>query len=210
MAEKTKKKTTEEKPAATKRPTGSSRSTRSLSSAETPAPSATPAPEPKVQGPTVDLLEPVKKVKKISDKPGLKPFIKPLVAPPVSQSPTPPAPEPVTENAPQEEAPVDEAPQPETSSAEMSGKKVLNIKPPIAVKALAEELGLKPFQLIKDLMSLQIFANLNQTVEADVVAKVCEMHGFVFERERKDTSKGHHKVEAKVEVPKAPEPAKID
>ena len=36
------------------------------------------------------------------------------------------------------------------------------------------------------------------------------MHGFVFERERKDTSKGHHKVEAKVEVPKAPEPAKID
>ena len=78
------------------------------------------------------------------------------------------------------------------------------------MKALAEELGLKPFQLIKDLMSLQIFANLNQSVEADVVAKVCEMHGFVFERERKDTSKGHHKVEAKVEAPKAPEPAKID
>jgi translation initiation factor IF-2 len=59
-------------------------------------------------------------------------------------------------------------------------------------------------------MSLQIFANLNQTVEADVVAKVCDMHGFVFEREKKDTSKGHHKVEQKVEVPKAPEPAKTD
>jgi translation initiation factor IF-2 len=95
-------------------------------------------------------------------------------------------------------------------ASSLSGKKVLNIKPPVAVKVLAEELGLKPFQLIKDLMSLQIFANLNQTVEADVVAKVCEMHGFVFERERKDTSKGHHKVEAKVEIPKAPEPAKID
>ena len=93
---------------------------------------------------------------------------------------------------------------------ENSGKKVINIKPPIAVRVLAEELGLKPFQLIKDLMSLQIFANLNQSVESDVVAKICEMHGFVFERERKDTSKGHHKVEAKVEVPKAPEPAKID
>ena len=93
---------------------------------------------------------------------------------------------------------------------ENSGKKVINIKPPIAVRVLAEELGLKPFQLIKDLMSLQIFANLNQSVESDVVAKICDMHGFVFERERKDTSKGHHKVEAKVEVPKAPEPAKID
>ena len=184
MAEKTKKKTTEEKPAATKRPAGSSRSTRTPRSAETPAPSATPAPEPKVQGPTVDLLEPVKKVKKTSDKPGLKPFIKPLVAPPVSQTPPPPEPAPIPESVPAEEIPANEESEPEVSSADLSGKKVLNIKPPIAVKALAEELGLKPFQLIKDLMSLQIFANLNQTVEADVVAKVCDMHGFVFERER--------------------------
>jgi translation initiation factor IF-2 len=211
MAEKIKKKTTEEKPAATKRPAGSSRSTRTpRSAAEPSAPSATPPPEPKVQGPTVDLLEPVKKVKKTSDKPGLKPFIKPLVAPPVSQTLPQPEPEPVPESAPAEEMPASEESEPEISSEESSGKKVLNIKPPVAVKVLAEELGLKPFQLIKDLMSLQIFANLNQTVEADVVAKVCEMHGFVFERERKDTSKGHHKVEAKVEVPKAPEPAKID
>ena len=211
MAEKTKKNTTEEKPAATKRPVGSSRSTRTpRSAAETPEPSATPVPEPKVQGPTVDLLEPVKKVKKTSDKAGLKPFIKPLVAPPVSQSPPPPEPETVPESAPAEETPATEVSEPEISSEQSSGKKVLNIKPPIAVKTLAEELGLKPFQLIKDLMSLQIFANLNQTVEADVVAKVCDMHGFAFERERKDTSKGHHKVEAKVEVPKAPEPAKID
>jgi translation initiation factor IF-2 len=211
MAEKTKKKTTEEKAAATRRPAGSSRSTRTpRSAAETPEPSATPAPEPKVQGPTVDLLEPVKKVKKTSDKVGLKPFIKPLVAPQVSQTPPPPEPEPVSESAPEEETPAGEVSEPEISSEELSGKKILNIKPPIAVKTLAEELGLKPFQLIKDLMSLQIFANLNQTVEADVVAKVCDMHGFAFERERKDTSKGHHKVEAKVEVPKAPEPAKID
>ncbi|MFM8763342.1 MAG: translation initiation factor IF-2, partial [Spartobacteria bacterium] len=209
MAEKTKKTSTEEKPTATKRAAGSSRSTRtSRSAAENPAPSATPAPEPKVQGPTVDLLEPVKKVKKTSDKVGIKPFIKPLVAPPVSQTPPPPAPEP--EPAPEVVEPAAVEAAPEEPAPEVSGKKVLNIKPPVAVKVLAEELGLKPFQLIKDLMSLQIFANLNQTVEADVVAKVCDMHGFVFERERKDTSKGHHKVEAKIEVPKAPEPAKID
>jgi len=209
MAEKTTKKITEDKTATKRRPTGSSRPARtSPSAAEPPASSATPPPEPKVQGPTVDLLEPVKKIKKAtSERPGLKPFIKPLMANPASQ--TPPPPQPVPELVPelsQEDVSPDSDSEPPASAD--SGKKILNIKPPIAVKVLADELGLKPFQLIKDLMSLQIFANLNQTVEADVVAKVCEMHGFVFERERKDTSKGHHKVEAKVEVPKAPEPAK--
>jgi len=209
MAEKTTKKITEDKTATKRRPTGSSRPARtSPSAAEPPASSATPPPEPKVQGPTVDLLEPVKKIKKAtSERPGLKPFIKPLTAKPASQ--TPPPPQPIPELVPelsQEDVSPDSDSEPPASAD--SGKKILNIKPPIAVKVLADELGLKPFQLIKDLMSLQIFANLNQTVEADVVAKVCEMHGFVFERERKDTSKGHHKVEAKVEVPKAPEPAK--
>jgi len=87
-------------------------------------------------------------------------------------------------------------------------KKILHLKAPIIVKELAEHLGLRPFHLIKDLMSLQIFANINQTIEPDVAAKVCELHGFVFERERKDTSKGHHKVEVKVEAPKEPEKPK--
>jgi translation initiation factor IF-2 len=73
-----------------------------------------------------------------------------------------------------------------------SGKKVLHLKPPIIVKNLAEQLDLKPFQLIKELMALSIFANLNQTIEPDVAAKICDMHGFVLERDRKDTSKGHH------------------
>jgi translation initiation factor IF-2 len=69
-------------------------------------------------------------------------------------------------------------------------------------------LNIKPFQVIADLMSLQIFANINQTIELDTVAKLCEKHGFVLEREKKDTSKGHHKVEVKVEAPKEPEPPK--
>ncbi len=211
MAEKTTKKITEDKTATKRRPISSSRTARtSPSAAEPPASSATPPPEPKVQGPTVDLLEPVKKIKKAtSERPGLKPFIKPLTAKPSSH--TPPPPQPVPELVPelsQEDVSANSDSEPPASAD--SGKKVLNIKPPIVVKVLADELGLKPFQLIKDLMSLQIFANLNQTVEADVVAKVCEMHGFVFERERKDTSKGHHKVEVKVEVPKAPEPAKTE
>jgi translation initiation factor IF-2 len=214
MAEKPKKKSTDGKPASTARRQGTSaRSARPA--AETPEPSPAKPKEPKVQGPTVDLLNPEKKVKKTTTKPGLTPFVKPIGA---AAKKTAPAPEPAPEAAPEpppaaeEPAPAPAEPVEETPAAEedTSGKKVLQIKPPVTVKVLAEQLGLKPFQLIKDLMSLQIFANLNQSVEADVVAKVCDMHGFVFEREKKDTSKGHHKVEQKIEVPKAPEPAKTD
>ncbi|MFZ4774672.1 MAG: translation initiation factor IF-2 [Terrimicrobiaceae bacterium] len=153
---------------------------------------------------TVDLLEPKKKVKRTeaTRKAPLKPFLTPIgtpvIIPPVAKVEETAA-EPVLE----EPAAVEEAPEEPVDT-----RKILHLKPPIIVKELAELLGLKPFQLIKDLMALQIFANINQTIEPDIAAKVCEIHGFVFERDRKDTSKGHHKVEVKVEAPKEPEKPK--
>ncbi len=207
MAEKIKKKTTGEKPATSRRTSATPRSARpSAEPAATPA-EAAPA-EPKVQAPTVDLLAPVKKVRKASGAAALQHFIRPLTdkAPP---KPRPvPKPEPVAET-PAPEAPAKEVIEPAAPSQD-SGKKVLHLKPPIIVKHLAEQLELKPFQLIKELMALSIFANLNQSIEPDVAAKICDMHGFVLERDRKDTSKGHHKVETKVEAPKVPEPPKGD
>ena len=103
-----------------------------------------------------------------------------------------------------EEAPADRPPKPKTGGAE-TGKKVIHLKTSITVKDLAPLIGIKPFQVIADLMALQIFANINQTLELDTVAKLCDKHGFVLEREKKDTSKGHHKQEVKVEAPKEPE-----
>ncbi|HRJ73046.1 MAG TPA: translation initiation factor IF-2, partial [Terrimicrobiaceae bacterium] len=96
---------------------------------------------------------------------------------------------------------------PEVVEAE-DGKKIIHLKASIPVKELAPLLGIKPFQVIADLMALQIFANINQNIELDTVAKLCEKHGFILEREKKDTSKGHHKQEVKVEAPKAPEQPK--
>ena len=93
----------------------------------------------------------------------------------------------------------------ETTAEPETDKKVIHLKASITVKDLAPLIGIKPFQVIADLMSLQIFANINQTLELDTVAKLCEKHGFILEREKKDTSKGHHKQEVKVEVPKEPE-----
>src|SRR5262249_57717363 len=64
-------------------------------------------------------------------------------------------------------------------------QKVLLIKPPIVVKQFAAELGLKPHQLIAELMTHNIFANINQTIEPDIAAKIAEKHGFILEKERR-------------------------
>ena len=84
-------------------------------------------------------------------------------------------------------------------------QKIIHIKPPIIVKDLAQQLGLKNFQLIKELMDdFNIFANPNQTVEPDVATKICEKHGFVFEMERREKGGGVHKVEQVVVAPPPP------
>jgi translation initiation factor IF-2 len=85
------------------------------------------------------------------------------------------------------------------------GRKIINIKPPIVVKDLATALGLRPFQVIKDLMEANIFATLNQTIDPNVASDVCEKHGFVFEKDKRQTGSGVHKPEPVVAPPSAPE-----
>ena len=87
---------------------------------------------------------------------------------------------------------------------EEDGKKIIHLKAPIIVRELAAAMGVKPFQVIGDLMSMNIFVNLTQAVEADIASKICEKHGFVFERERREKGAGVHKAETKVELPPAP------
>lgn len=84
---------------------------------------------------------------------------------------------------------------------EIDPSKVINLKPPIVVKNLAAELGLKPFILIKDLMDLDVFVNQNQSVESDVADKICRKHGFVLEQEKRAKGGGVHKVEEVIEEP---------
>ena len=90
------------------------------------------------------------------------------------------------------------------AGAEVEPQNVIHIKPPIIVKQLAIELGLKPHQLIAELMSFNIFANINQTIEPDIASKICENHGFVLEKERREKGGGVHKVEQIVIAPPPP------
>src|SRR5205823_5268895 len=76
-----------------------------------------------------------------------------------------------------------DATEPPPVEEETAAQKIILIKPPIIVKQLATELGLKPHQLIAELMNYNIFANVNQTVEPDIASKIAESHGFVLEKE---------------------------
>jgi translation initiation factor IF-2 len=97
---------------------------------------------------------------------------------------------------------------PELPGETEDGRKIIHIKPPIIVKDLAAQLGLKNFHLIKELMDdYNIFANPNLTVEPEVATKICEKHGFVFEMERREKGGGVHK---QVEVVAPPPPPVIE
>jgi translation initiation factor IF-2 len=102
-------------------------------------------------------------------------------------------------------APVRPADIPAPLPAEESGSddpKLIVIKPPILVPDLAARLGLKPFNIMADLIKIGVFPAPNQPLEPEIAAKICDIHGFVFEREKRDKDKGFHK---EVEVIKEPE-----
>jgi translation initiation factor IF-2 len=117
----------------------------------------------------------------------------------VAPEPAATAPAPVTAPAP--------APAPATIETPAAGgaideSKIIQMKPPIQVRDLATRLNLKPFQLIHELMEMNVFATLNQTLEEPVARKICEKRGFVFMAEKRKEGGGVHKVAPVVEPPK--------
>ena len=88
-----------------------------------------------------------------------------------------------------------------TDSDVSDDPKLIIIKPPILIPALAARLGLKPFNIMADLIKIGVFPAPNQPLEPEIAAKICEIHGFVFEREKRDKDKGFHKVEEIIKEP---------
>ena len=123
------------------------------------------------------------------------------------QIPHAPTPAPVVEAA-AVEAPAPEAPVVEAAPEPAAEAKVLSIKFPIVLKDLAELMGLRTFHLIKDLMSMEIFARMDSAIDAEAADKVCQLHGFTIERERREKGGGVHKQEAAVAEP--PPPPKVE
>jgi len=189
-------------PAAPAEPTAPAKQLKSQPEKSDVSRHATPHPE------TVSLIDRKRPAKKSQDG---EVKTKRTVLPPISRirasleatskpplpaqmpPPEPPAPEPA-EQPPAGPAEVETGPQ----------QKVLLIKPPIVVKQFATELGLKPHQIIAELMTHNVFANINQTIEPDIAAKIAENHGFILEKERREKGAGVHKVEQQVVAPPPP------
>jgi len=91
-------------------------------------------------------------------------------------------------------------------AAKLEGN-VITLKPPVIVSELADVMGLKPFEIMKDLIALEVFVAPNAAIEPEIAAKVCEAHGFVFEREKREKGGGVHKEEVVVAEPEPEEVA---
>ena len=77
---------------------------------------------------------------------------------------------------------------------------LITLKPPIIIRELAQQINRKPFQLIADLMELNVFATVNQAIDEPVAKQVCAKHGFRFEVEKREKGAGVTKVEEKVKL----------
>ncbi|MCH7504404.1 translation initiation factor IF-2 [PVC group bacterium] len=65
----------------------------------------------------------------------------------------------------------------ETGTSENVGQEI-TIKSPVVVRTLAEALGIKVNDLIRELMKLKIFAAINQALPEEIAAKVAKVFGF--------------------------------
>ena len=160
----------------------------SLSLIDEKAPRKRAEGEPKI---TKTVLPPISRLREANRAPSV----------PATPIPKPaPAPIPKIEPAPAVAAAPGPAAEPEGEP-----QKVIHIKPPIIVKELAAQLGVKTHLLIKELMDFNIFASgPQQTVESEIASQICQKHGFVFEMERREKGGGVHKVEEVVVAPPAP------
>jgi translation initiation factor IF-2 len=210
--------------AASKSGSGARKNTSAPPPASAPAPAAA-APEPpapKVPKEVVSLIEEKQKTVRTrpaeGEKSGLPPIsmkLKPITAGHAAPAPEahaapppPPAPAIATSAVP------GPGPEPEPrgpaaaieEEAAVSDEKIIHIKPPILIKELASQLGMRPLQIMKDLMAMNIFASgANQSIEPDIASAICKKHGFSFEKERREKGGGVHKVEVVVQPPKEPE-----
>ncbi len=202
------------------RPTGQrSRASKPYGSETTPQTDKLEAKEPKAPMETVSLIEPKEKrpprpVRTARSRSVLPPISKLRAAaakqepaPPEEEKPIPQEPATEPEEATEVVAPLTVTDGEGDGDGDLGHDNVIHIKPPIIVKDLATHLDLKPFQVISELMEMNIFAAINHTIEPDIAAKICARHGFTFEREKRKKDGGVHK---KVEAVKQPPPPKVE
>jgi translation initiation factor IF-2 len=84
----------------------------------------------------------------------------------------------------------------------------IQVEIPITVGALAARLSLKISELIKSLMGLGVFANVNQLLSEEVVFKVSSHFGISIEKLSEEEEKKREKCRRKGRMRKRPSPVR--
>lgn len=76
---------------------------------------------------------------------------------------------------------------PPSAPAEMhaSAEKVVRMRGSIIVRELADQLHVRPNELIATLMTMNMFASINERLDARITQKIAERYGFEFEQEKR-------------------------
>jgi len=82
--------------------------------------------------------------------------------------------------------------------------KMIHFKPPVIVRDFATVLGLRPFQLISELMQMGIFASITQSLDENVASKVAEKHGFLLEVKHRGDATSQQQAQKDRETKKKP------
>jgi len=160
------------------------------------APRPPAPPPPKVAAPPSPKAVPPPAA---ANPPAAPPPASPASAAPPSAPPAQSGPPPVAApSSPQGMGAPVAAPSKEPEEPESDEIRTITLKPPIVVRDLASELGVKPFKLISELMEMGIFASINQSLEEDVASKIAEKRGVILEiRHRGEGQKSKKKKEVK-------------
>ncbi len=143
-----------------------------------PPPPADGAPKPSEK---LALKPAPKEPAKPTDKPIAKPAPEPAakhVSKPSHPTAAKPAPHPTFK--PVEKPVVKPVPAPAPSKS-----KVITVRGAIIVRELAEQMGLKPNQLIIELMAMNVLASINERIDLKVAQQIAEKHGALLEHEKK-------------------------
>jgi len=151
-----------------------------------PKPPAKPAEKTAVrrESPTSPEPEPVKKQ---ASKPASRIEKNVAPSPAVAKVEPPPPPTPI----PEKPAVIAKPDVPEATPAALQKEedsvtsKLLRIRGGITVRELAEMIGEKPNRIVAELMSMNVFANINAKLDYDVAAAVAEKRGFQVEHEKR-------------------------
>ena len=97
-------------------------------------------------------------------------------------------PEPEDEPEAEAEAPSEAPPEAEAEPTEVESEisKIIELKKPkIIVKEFADRMGMKPNQVIAELMRMNIFASINAEIDLKVAKEIGTKHGFTVRKEEK-------------------------